>query len=193
MLEIMKLYKVLLSAGLLAFAVGSVKAMECENVELPDTIEVNGQTLVLNGLGLRRSGLKKLHVSGLYLAERSDDAAAIIANDQPRRMSLNSLQDVSLAEVYEGWKKAIDENEALDLAIYQERLDKMVAAMTDFKVGQNMTFSYFPEQGTEIIIQGESKTVIDGADFASALISVWLGPNAPSDKFRDGLLGGPCP
>jgi hypothetical protein len=189
----MKSYKVLLSAALLAFAAGPAVAMQCEDVELPDTVEVGDQTLVLNGLGLRKQLLKKWYVAGLYLASKTSDAPAIIANDQPRRMTMNWLQDVSLAEVYEGWKKAIDDNEALELAAYQERLDKMAAAMTDFKLGQNLTFSYLPEQGTEVIIQGEPKTVIEGADFASALISVWLGPNPPNDSLKEGLLGGPCP
>ncbi len=189
----MKSYKMLLSAGLLVFAAGPTMAMQCENIKLPDTVQVGDQTLVLNGMGLRKARLKKWYVAGLYLASKTNDAPAIIANDQPRHMTMDWLQDVSLVEVYEGWKKTIDNNEALELATYQERLDKMVAALTDFKAGQNLTFSYLPGKGTKVIVQGEPKTVIEGADFVSALISVWLGPEPPNDSLKEGLLGGPCP
>ena len=60
-------------------------ALEISGVKVPDSIQVDGKPLVLNGAGLRtRSFLKvKVYVGALYLTQRSTDAAAIVALDAP--------------------------------------------------------------------------------------------------------------
>ena len=189
----MKFYEILPAAGLLAFLAGPAPAMECENVEMRDTVQRQDQTLVLNGMGVRKEGRTKLGVVGLYLTAKTTDPAAIIANDQPRHITIEWLRDVGLAQVFDKWKQAIDKNEAFELAAYQERLDSLQAAMTPFIKGQRAAFSYLPGQGTDVIIQGETQRSIEGADFAAALFSVWLGPEPVDEGLKAGLLGGPCP
>jgi hypothetical protein len=40
------------------------------DVTLPDTVQVGGRTLVLNGLGLRKKFVVKVYVAGLYLEQK---------------------------------------------------------------------------------------------------------------------------
>ena len=189
----MKSFKMLPAAGILAFAAGPTLAMQCEGVEMPDTVQIQDQTLVLNGVGVRRDRRTRWGVVGLHLTAKTDDAAAIIANDQPRRITMEWLRNVSLAQVFDAWRNAIDKNEAFELAAYQERLDTLQAAMKPFIKGQRAAFSYLPGRGTEVIVQGETQRTIEGEDFASALFSVWLGPEPIDEGLKAGLLGGPCP
>ncbi len=189
-----KSLKMLLLAAFctLVFAGGQAIAGECGGVNLPDNISIDGQSMMLNGMGIRKEGQTKNYVAGLYLAFRTSDAPMVISNDMPRRLTMRWLRDYSLATAYESWKQNIENNPALQLAAYQERMDKLAAALSDFKAGQEVVFSYMPETGTKVIVQGVTKTVIEGADFGSALISIWIGPNPPNVSLRDGLMGGPC-
>jgi len=38
-------------------------------------------------------------------------------------------------------------------------------------------------------VNGEEKDVIDGNDFATALLRVWLGDHPPSEDLKTGMLG----
>ena len=64
--------------------------------------------------------------------------------------------------------------------------------MTDLKEGQSLTFEYRPGNETKVKINDASKGRIKGADFASGLLSIWLGPEPPNDDIKAGLLGASC-
>ena len=51
--------------------VAPAQAAELGGVELADTATVGDQTLVLNGLGLRKKAIFKVYVGGLYLPKKS--------------------------------------------------------------------------------------------------------------------------
>ena len=64
-------------------------------VKMDDATAVNGQNLVLNGMGLRKKLFIKVYVGGLYLPAKQSNAATVLATDQPRRMVMHFLYSVS--------------------------------------------------------------------------------------------------
>src|SRR5260370_29448103 len=60
-------------------------------VKLDDTVTVNGQPLVLNGLGLRKKLFIKVYVGGLYLPAKQSNAATVIATAGAQRMQMPFL------------------------------------------------------------------------------------------------------
>ncbi|HEY1965075.1 MAG TPA: chalcone isomerase family protein, partial [Acidobacteriaceae bacterium] len=63
-----------------------LRAATLAGVTLPDTAQVGGKTLVLNGLGLRTKMMVKVYVAGLYLEQKSSDPNAIIKADAPKQI-----------------------------------------------------------------------------------------------------------
>lgn len=62
--------------GLVGLAsIGRLDAASVAGVTLPDTATVGSTRLVLNGLGLRTKFVLKVYVAGLYLPQKSSDAA----------------------------------------------------------------------------------------------------------------------
>jgi hypothetical protein len=49
--------------------------------------------------------------------------------------------------------------------------------------------TYIPGKGTELTLNGKSKGTVEGADFAAALFSIWLGPKPISESLKKELLG----
>ena len=101
-----KLWILVLVAGLAPV----VWADELAGVTMPDTVEVGDQTLVLNGMGLRKKAMFKVYVAGLYLTEKKDDAAAILAADTARRTAMEFRFGVSAAKMCDAWKEGLDKN-----------------------------------------------------------------------------------
>jgi hypothetical protein len=167
-------------------------AAECIGVTMPDQFELAGKSLVLNGLGTRLATMLKVkvYVAGLYLEQHSQDAPAILAADQPWHLALKFVRDVSKGEITDAWTDGFKKN-APEYASVAERVVTLNDSMTDLKNGSSLTFSYVPGAGTTVAIDGDRKTTIAGADFASALLSIWLG-KPPNKEIKVGLLGGEC-
>jgi len=68
--------------------------VEMEGQKFEPTVQVGGQTLMLNGVGLRKRAFFKVYVNGLYVPTKSKDAATLINEKGARRASLRMLRDV---------------------------------------------------------------------------------------------------
>jgi hypothetical protein len=180
-------------AVLMVLTTHAARAAECIGVTMPDEYKLGNDVLVLNGLGARLATMVKVkvYVAGLYLKERSHDPAAIMATDQPRYLELDFVRDVTQKEMTGAWTDGFKKNAGPKLASLASGIDMLNAAMADLPKGSKLAFGYQPGVGTAVSIDGVGKTVIPGADFASALISIWLG-DPPNREVKTGLLGGDC-
>jgi hypothetical protein len=63
--------------------------------------------------------------------------------------------------------------------------------MEDMESGEELSYDYAPGAGTNITVKGKSKGLIEGKDFADALLACWIGPKpGPGEEFKKALLGG---
>ena len=180
---------------LAAVAVGvMLYAAELQGVSMPDQITVGQSNLVLNGLGLRIKKVAfigvKVYVAGLYLPAKSSDPAKILSTDEPRQMVMHFLyKNVEKAKIVEGWDEGFKKNSPAQMGALKDRLAKFDGFWSDMKTGDVATMTYVPGVGTKVVVKGVEMGVIEGKDFAQALLAVWLGPNPPNQELKDGLLG----
>ncbi len=165
-------------------------AGELAGVKVPDTVTVDGAKLVLNGMGLRKKLFIKVYLGALYLPEKSSDAAAIIAADEPKQMLMHFIyKEVDKGKLNEAWEEGFEANSAAEMAALKDRLDTFMSWWSDMRKGDEAVMTYVPGTGTTVTIKGEDKGVIEGLDFARALFAVWLGEK-PADKgLKEGMLG----
>lgn len=183
----------MLSVTLLALA-GSLAAAPADttfnNVTLPGTVEVAGQTLVLNGVALRKKAVFKVYVAGLYLTAKSTDADAVLAADSPRRMVMQFVRDVGKEKMCEAWDEALKNNTPNASAQLKTEFVTLCSWMEDIKDKQQFVFTYVPGTGTEVSVAGAVKGTIPGKDFADALFKAWIGPKpGPGEGFKKNLMG----
>ncbi len=172
----------------LAFAAPAF-AGELAGVKMPDSLSVEGKTLTLNGLGLRKKVVFKVYVAGLYVEQKSTKGEDILAADAVRRVDLKMLRDLDKKAITEAIRSGFEKNAGDKLAGLKDKLDKFVANITDLKEGETLTVLYVPGKGTRIDgAKGEAYTA-DGKDFADALFSVWVGKHPVDDDLKKGLLG----
>jgi len=158
-------------------------------VSMSDTVEIGDQTLVLNGMGLRKKAIIKVYVAGLYLTEKMNDAQAVLAADSARRTAMEFRFGVSAEKMCDAWKEGLEKNTANPSDDLKEQFDTLCEYQADMGKGEMMIYTYVPGQGTEVEIEGEVKGTIEGKEFADALFSCWIGPEPPGKAFKEGLLG----
>jgi hypothetical protein len=59
----------------------------------------------------------------------------------------------------------------------------------DVQPGDRYSLTYIPGRGTELALNGEPRGVIEGAEFAAALFSIWIGREPIDKSFKNQILG----
>jgi chalcone isomerase-like protein len=169
-------------------SVASANAATLAGVELPDTITVDGSTLVLNGIGLREAtALRvKVYVGGLYLEQRSSDPTTVIDSRQPKVVTMKFLRDIDRGRLASGWADSLRK-------VGGKKLEPAIAQFTsmigDVKKDDTMSFTSRPGAGVEVSLRGQSRGTVPGDEFSHALFTVWFGPNPGDANLKRGMLG----
>jgi len=184
------------SAVLISVVVSfSANAATCSGVTMPDKLNSDNVEFVLNGMGVRLQKLLafqiKVYVATLYLSKQSNDPEYIIEQDQPRYVAMYFLRDLDRGTIRKAMEESFRRNAGEKVAQMKNEIDSFQKSLTGVKKGQTLALSYIPGQGTTVILDGKVKAQIEGADFASALISLWLG-KPPNREIKVGMLGGQC-
>lgn len=162
---------------------------ELAGVNVPDTVVVSGSTLTLNGLGLRKKAVFKVYVGALYVVSRSNDAAAILKADAPRRMEMHFLRSVGRDKIGEAWREGFANNSSSELASLQQRLDAFVGMFSDVAEGDAIAMTYVPGTGVTVEVRGIKAGTVSGKEFADAVLRCWVGDTPPSADLKTGILG----
>jgi len=173
----------------LPLAAAIALAGEVAGVKMPDTVTVEGKTVKLNGIGLRKKVVFKVYVAGLYLESPSKDPAAVLSSDQIKSMRLWILRSLKGSQITEAIVEGFEKNSKAQMGALKARLEKFNAMFPDVQEGDQIEMTYVPGKGTVVTAKGTEKGVIEGKDFADALFSVWLGPNPVQEDLKKALLG----
>ena len=167
---------------------------ECLQAKFADNVKAGDADLVLNGLGIRKATFLavKVYVAGLYLPKKSSDAGQILGAGGPWQLVLRFVHSVDASDIRGAFKEGLENNAGDKLAALRPQIDSLDAQMVDFKDGQYLSFTSDPPKGITVDANGASGSAIAGADFATALLSIWIGPKPPNVDIKSGLLGGAC-
>jgi chalcone isomerase-like protein len=168
-------------------------AGELNGVTLPDQIQVDSKTLVLNGMGLRQATFLKVnvYVAGLYLETKSSDAEAILRSTGPKRLLMQFVRAVGRKDLVKAWDEGFEKSAGASHEALKERVATLDSYMSDMPKGTVMSFTYLPDKGVVVEVQGAAKGTLPGADFAQAFYRIWLGSDPPNPGLKEGLLGRP--
>lgn len=160
-------------------------------VTLPDKAEVGGQNLVLNGMGLRKKLFIKVYVGGLYLPQKEKNAAKVLGADEPRRMVMHFIYDVSKEQMCEAWDEGLELNTPNASAEVKKAFTTLCGWMDGVGKGHKLVLTYLPGEGTAVEVGGKTKGTLPGKAVADAILATWIGPDpAPGADFKKAVLGG---
>lgn len=166
-------------------------AKEIAGVLVNDTLKTeDGTTLQLNGAGIRSKLFMDIYIAELYMEKPSTVAAEVIGDRGKKRIVMHFLySEVTKDKLVEAWNDGFKENNSAgDLAKLQERINQFNGLFTDVKKNDVIVLDYAAATGTAVIIKGQAKGIIPGADFNDALLKIWLGEKPVNGGLKDNLL-----
>ncbi len=158
--------------------------------DLPSQIQVGEHRLVLNGKGARTKMVLELYVAGLYLTQPSNNAAQIIAADQPMaiRIQITSsfVSQKSLVDsLEEGFKNATGG----DTREIRKQIDEFRDCFKEaIAKGDTFDMVYLPNHGVSVSKNGKLKGAVAGTKFKQALFSIWLSSTPADATLKQALL-----
>jgi hypothetical protein len=162
--------------------------MVIEGVTFPGSYTGDGVVLHLQSAALLRYKIVfRGYVVGLYLPEGADPSSVL--EDLPKRMEFSYFWSIPGREFGKAGEKVLARN--VDESMMERlrgRLDRIDRAYRDIRPGDRYALTYVPGRGTELSHNGIPLTVIEGADFAAAYFSIWLGEKPLDDGLKKELL-----
>ena len=157
---------------------------------LPDSVQVEGKTLVLNGLGLREATFLKIdvYVAGLYVEKKTSDPSALLAPGT-KQLVMHFVRSVGKADIVKSWQEGVDKNAKSQVAAVKERFERVYSVMSDVAEGDQMVLTEVPGKGVTFALKGKDLVTVPGEDFSRVLWSIWLGNEPPNPDLKEGLLG----
>jgi len=171
------------------------QGVEIEGQKFEPTVQAGGQTLTLNGVGLRKRAIFKVYVAGLYVPAKTNSAATIINDKGPRRMSLRMLRDVDadsfIGALTDGLKANLGEAQFAALKPQTDALVATLKSVGEARKGDVIDFDFTPDAGTRVIVNGQPRgAAIPGHEFYAAVLRIWIGDKPAEEDLKKGLLGG---
>jgi hypothetical protein len=166
----------------------SLDGAEIEGHYFSDVYSAEKTQLRLTGVGLLRHWGFKVYTGAFYLEEgvAIDDALS----DRAKRIEVEYLRPIKGKDFGPATDKKIAKN--MDVETYKRlrpQIDYHNSLYEDVQPGDRYALTYIPGKGTELALNGEPKGTVEGADFAAALFSIWLGPEPINESFKKQILG----
>jgi hypothetical protein len=168
-------------------------AAEVEGHRFDDRIRVADTDLVLNGIGFRAVLMFKAYAAALYMTEKADKPAAVLAVKGAKRIQIKMLLDVDAKEFTKAVNVGIPRNstEAEGAALKDriEQFDRSIDAVGKIKKGDVVTLDFVPGKGMVFSLNGAVKgQPIPGVDFYAGLLRIFIGDKPVDQKLKAGLL-----
>jgi hypothetical protein len=191
--------KLLIVLLVLLFASSAALAKKVGDVEVADTITLDGQNLVLNGAGdrIKKVAFIKLHIyaGGLYLQAKNSDAQAILDADAPMAMRLYITTGMATkSKLTEAWNEGFEWATGGKTGPIKGEIAKFNALFkVNPKDGDMYEIAYIPGKGISLALNGVSQgDAIPGLEFKKAVFGIWLAKNIEDEylnNLKAGLLG----
>jgi len=180
---------VLASFLLIAIVWRPVSASQTTANDFVPFYQTGDTKLELSGTGvLRYLGVISIYYGAFYLP--SGVSADQTLQDVPKRLEVKYLRSFKAKEIGQAAIAGIKNN--VDQEFYDRLEPRIVyhnSLYQDFEPGDRVTLTYIPSVGTTLEINDKAKGTIQGADFAAALFSIWLGDKPFDTGFKRALLG----
>jgi Chalcone isomerase-like len=173
----------------------AAQPIEIEGVKLEPTAQVGGTALQLNGAGVRTRAIFKVYVAGLYMPQKANSAAALLAQKGARRVAITMLRNVDADTFAGALNDGLRNNHTeAQIAGFKAQIDALNAnlkAVGEAKKGDAIHFEFVPDGGTRVLVNGQPRgSAIPGEDFFTAVLRIWIGDKPVDGDLKKGMVGG---
>lgn len=171
----------------------TTQAATISNIDIAETVSHSDQStkLILNGAGIRSKFIFDIYIGALYLEKKSHTPDDIVKLHGEKRISMHFLyKEVEKDKLTDGWNEGFkNNNDSATFAKLQSRLTRFNDLFVTVKKGDVINLNFIPTTGTAVVINNKTMGLIEGDDFFTALLKVWLGDEPADANLKEAMLG----
>ncbi len=167
----------------------SANQVSVAGVEFQQQKTIHEVPLRLQGSGLfKYLSFIKVVAGSLYLLEEHHGAR--VFEDVPKNLEFEYFVSIKAKDFADATHEGIKRNvSARKYKQVYDRIERFNTFYRNVQPGNRYSLSYIPGKGTSLALNGVELGTVEGADFASAIFTIWLGEKDPmDDDFRLALL-----
>src|ERR1700733_6742692 len=166
-------------------------AAELDDFQVPDTLQVGGTTVHLNGYGLRTYSILGIHiyVASLYLEHLSTDANEIIRSPETKLLKVRFERSISADQARKAWREGLANNCQAPCHLDPQDVQRFLAVVPAMHDGDNYSL-LFTQNNATVTVSGRQIGKISSPQFAEVMLAPFLGPEPASPTLKQELLRG---
>jgi hypothetical protein len=163
---------------------------EIENFKFDNEIKIENETLILNGLAVRKATIFNIKIlaAGLYLTKKSSAAESIINSTSIKEIQIRFMKSLSSEKISNMWSEQLLKRCLKDCIALKEQATLLGKLMIDIKSGDSLNFTFF-EDHVKVLLSNNNSEKIQGKTLPKALLSLWIGEKPLDENLKNGLLG----
>lgn len=179
-----------LCLGLVCVCVLPAGALEVDGLLLPDTFQVEGKNLQVNGAGSRLYSVLRIKVysAALYTTTKTSSASALLQTTEPRVVHLKMRLSAKRADAVKAWDYYLNANCSAPCALPESARTAFFKAMVDLKTGDEESY-IFTTSGLTIQRNGSRVASIPDPTLVRVVLAAWIGDEPTTPELKAALLG----
>jgi hypothetical protein len=182
----------ILFASLLFWALPSAFSLQINGVKVLPQVAVEGQTLSLNGAGLRTVSIAfipiKAYVAAFYSPSPLRSPRAVLASPGPLQFTFTFLKSVNQGQVTDAWQSQIRASMTNTYPGIEKDKAAFIGMFGPIRQGGSEMVQLIGTD-TRVFDGGQLKGTIAGTDFQKAFLSMWFGSTPVQPDLKAALLG----
>ncbi|HEY4042943.1 MAG TPA: chalcone isomerase family protein [Rhodopila sp.] len=181
-----------LAAPLLLALTGPLSATELDGVDMPNSVDVSGVHLLLNGVAIRTYSVLAVHVyvAALYLEHYTGDADEILKSNRTKMLRFFFKRHIDADDARASWREALDSNCRTPCHLPDEAVARFMAEMPTVDNGDTSTLLFTP-QGLSFFVNGRLVGRLTDLNAVRVVLATFIGAYPSSEAVKRGLLGPP--
>jgi Chalcone isomerase-like len=170
----------------------SAQAANIGGIELKESIKLGETNLLLNGAGQRTKLFIDLYIAALYLADKTDDAQAIIDADEVMLIQIHVISNLITSEnITQGTSEGFIKSTGNNTAAIQGQIHEFLTAFKEpIVTGDTFEIVYQPGKGVTVLKNRHIvKKLPENKTFKRALFGIWLSEQPAQASLKTNLLG----
>lgn len=169
-------------------AIVSASEKRLEQARFPDTLEVDGQTLVLRNASVLNYLFVDVYSAAL-LTPANEPLDDLTSSSEPLHLELFYYRNINRDDVIKAaWVALERQYDTAQLARLRPRVDQLHATFTDIRPEDRYSLTLNRQQALSLKYNGKEIFQSDNAELARAYVGIWLKPNGLSDRLRKQLI-----
>ncbi len=166
--------------------------MRFGKADLPDTMNIGENKLILNGAGFKKFGPFKVYVGALYLKEKCTVPEQIINDNEPMVFRIHFVLRANIPGkgLQKGFLKAFKRACNDDIESIEDRVNTFIS-WTPETVNQHYILDviHTPDKGIDVYWHGKYCGNVSGFDFKKVFFTIWVGDKPECKLIKEGITG----